>query len=134
MYNNIGEKIKALAKVLFWIIAIIYFILGVISTDETNGASLLLILVGIPVAWIATWFTYGFGELIEKVTEIADNTRHGKYNQNPYCQPTDPYHHATATDPNFASPATHKWRCERCGYMTSATPCHICGHAKGEPN
>jgi len=39
----------------------------------------LLIVIGPFVAWVSTWLLYGFGEIIDKLTEIERNTR-GKHN------------------------------------------------------
>ncbi len=74
MYSNIGKKIKALAVVTFLIIAIPSVIGGVILATE-DPIGILLIIGGPLVAWITSWFTYGFGEIIDKLTDIERNTR-----------------------------------------------------------
>jgi hypothetical protein len=84
MYNNIGEKIKGLAKSLALIGTIISVIIGINlivkgSDSYYDGRVLIytgigVILVGTLVSWIWSWFMYGFGELIEKTAEIARNT------------------------------------------------------------
>ena len=78
MFNNIGGKIKGLAKAIV-ILAIIYAIILAIfllAIDNTAGAVSLPVIILIPViAWISSWTLYGFGELIDKVTQIEENTR-----------------------------------------------------------
>lgn len=73
MYDNIGGKIKGLAKVIFIIEAAICVIAGLVLASE-DEAGILLLLLGPAVAWISSWLLYGFGELIEKTSVIAYNT------------------------------------------------------------
>jgi hypothetical protein len=94
MYPNIGGKIKMLAKVWAWLGIIASVGLAIAQLVTINrapygmadqGLSLMSILtaVGIVIAgtlisWVSSWALYGFGELIAKVSEIAENTgRHG---------------------------------------------------------
>ena len=80
MYDNIGGKIKGLAKVIFIIEVIAAVIAGfaIIAIDKYLALiGLLVMAVGATAAWISSWFLYGFGELIEKTCEIARNTRGG---------------------------------------------------------
>ncbi len=75
MYDNIGDKIKILAKVVFWIEAITAVICGLGFAGMTNGMSLLIGLGIALVALIFSWFLYGFGEIIDKLCAIERNTR-----------------------------------------------------------
>jgi hypothetical protein len=91
MYTNIGGKIKLLAKVWAWLgiiasVGLAIAQLVMINHAPTGGMaeeiSLMSILtaVGIVVAgtlisWVSSWALYGFGELIAKASEIAENTR-----------------------------------------------------------
>lgn len=92
MYTNIGGKIKLLAKVWAWLgiiasvgsaIAQLVMINRAPTGGMANqGISLMSILtaVGIVIAgtlvsWVSSWALYGFGELIAKTGEIAENTR-----------------------------------------------------------
>jgi len=84
MYNNIGGKIKGLAKATFVVEAIAAVITGIVfidSDDDMIPIGLLLIVVGPIVAWVSSWLLYGFGELIDKICEIARNTYNGDINQ-----------------------------------------------------
>lgn len=76
MFTNIGGKIKALAKVVAWI-GIIGSIIGgivVMFTRHSAGIlALLVILSGSLISWIGSFFTYGFGELIERTCLIEEH-------------------------------------------------------------
>lgn len=87
MYSNIGGKIKVLAKIICIIGIIVSVISGlgiiIVSSISYNpGLSvfggLLVIVLGILFSWLSTFFIYGFGELIEKVTEIESEIRNQK--------------------------------------------------------
>lgn len=93
IYQNIGKKIKGLARVLFIIEAIVYALAvfaGTIITIvnlviyETNPLLIITyVLVGLLVgfglavasvflAWISTWLLYAFGELVDKVCSLEN--------------------------------------------------------------
>ncbi|MBP5242555.1 MAG: hypothetical protein J6Z36_02570 [Clostridia bacterium] len=83
MYKNIGGKIKGLAIGLFFAAAILGVIVGIVlmAVDADLIPQGLLLLIGGPItAWISSWVLYGFGELIEKVSDIERNTRGGESN------------------------------------------------------
>lgn len=82
MYKNIGRKIKGLAKFICWIgitISVIWAIyLFSYDTDYYYNnikiiTGIIILIAGPIISWIGSFFAYGFGELIEKTTEIADN-------------------------------------------------------------
>lgn len=90
MFNEIGNKIKKLAKIIFAIeiIASIFIglILLIVGDTQSNGEGLMIagfsiLFLGWLAAWISSLFMYGFGELIDKTTEIARNT--ASYANNP---------------------------------------------------
>lgn len=79
MYSNIGAKIKVLAKIICIIGIVVSVISGfgiiIVSSISYNpGLSvfggLLVIILGTLFSWLSTFFIYGFGELIEKVSKI----------------------------------------------------------------
>ena len=78
MFSNIGGKIKKLAKVICWIGIAFSLIGGIASISQTTDQSVLIgiitIVVGSLVSWISSFFTYGFGQLIENTDEIRKNT------------------------------------------------------------
>ena len=80
MYDNIGNKIKILAKVTFVLCAISSLLAGIVlmaTSEYMVVAGLIIMVVGSLFSWIASWFMYGFGELIEKTSAIERNTRGG---------------------------------------------------------
>ena len=83
MYDNIGGKIKNLAKTIFIFEAVASVITGIVlmvSDEDLILFGFLTLILGPAVAWVSSWFTYGFGELIDKACEIELNTRSGKTN------------------------------------------------------
>lgn len=82
MFTNIGGKIKTLAKVICWagIVAAVLYGIGTIALGLTSGKSstaltvvtgMLTMVLGALGAWIGSFLTYGFGELVESVQKIA---------------------------------------------------------------
>ena len=77
MFKNIGGKIKGLAKVICYVGIAISVVagLGMICTgynDAMVGMGFAVMIVGSLVSWIGSFFAYGFGELIENTTVIAE--------------------------------------------------------------
>ena len=83
MFSNIGGKIKKLAVILC-ILGIIgsvtYAIICFTNSSRYQDLTLygILILVGgCLLSWIGSFFTYGFGELIERTVSIDEQLAHG---------------------------------------------------------
>lgn len=78
MFENIGEKIKTLATVIFWAQAI-SFVLLAFSLLNIGGtfsiAGFFLIVLGPLLAWCSAFLLYGFGEFVDKTKDIESNTR-----------------------------------------------------------
>ncbi|MBO4692915.1 MAG: magnesium transporter [Clostridia bacterium] len=75
MFSNIGKKIKKLATVLCWLGIIISIVCGIVAwvaADDEIGALIFLVVAvaGSLLSWISSFVLYGFGELIDKVTDI----------------------------------------------------------------
>ena len=76
MYENIGKKLKSLAKVICVIEIVCFTIIGIsLCASEFFMGGILVILAGIPASWIFSLFTYGFGELIVQETLIAQSVK-----------------------------------------------------------
>ena len=75
MFNFIGGKIKALAKVVCWlgIIGSVITGIGMMASSRESEIILgiLVIILGSLISWIGSFFTYGFGELIETADRIS---------------------------------------------------------------
>ena len=81
-FGKIGKKLKMFAQVMFQIQAIGCIFGGIDIEVESwhaweNVVGWILILAGPIVTWISMWFIYGFGELIDKISDIEKNTRGG---------------------------------------------------------
>lgn len=76
MFENIGNKIMLLAKIIAWIGIIISIISGfviMVSQEElffgfiTGG-------LGVLFSWIGSFMIYAFGQLVDDVSEIREKT------------------------------------------------------------
>lgn len=81
MYNNIGGKIKGLAKFFAWL-GIILSILGGLGMAAAAHGEAALIIGGVVVAvigalcsWIGSFVFYGYGQLIENSDKMVDQLR-----------------------------------------------------------
>ncbi len=147
VFNNIGKKIKGLAKVIFWI-TFIMFVLGAIgggiaifATQDCEeypayiAAGIAVMLVGsglgFLVSWIGSFFMYGYGQLIDD-TEINRKT-----NQKILAQlggeavPEEPAAPAAPVAPVVPQEprAEGEWFCRKCGFKNDASAkfCMRCG-------
>ena len=83
MYDNIGRKIKVLARTIFVILTVLTVIAGIIYFFIANKSGneffyfigILYIILGPVCAWASTLTLCGFGEIIDKLTDIEYNTR-----------------------------------------------------------
>ena len=84
MFNNVGEKIKAVAKAWFYIGVFLSVVCGLICllVGLFNEESFLVLsglsslVIGPFSAWLSTLFLYGFGELIDtnqKLNEAVED-------------------------------------------------------------
>lgn len=117
MFNDIGKKIKKLASTLYKIqiaiyviAAIVLFVLGVMLLTKPDAFGFLLILIGIVcaalgplLAWLSTCILYGYGELIDKTSEIEKNTRPANTAPTANVNPT--YQSPVNANPMAANPA-----------------------------
>lgn len=76
-FENIGSKIKTLAVILTVVGIVASVLIGMFMLTVNAGYGLLIMIVGSLISWVSSFFTYGFGELIEKTTEISKNTKEG---------------------------------------------------------
>ena len=118
MFNDIGKKIKRLASTLckvqiaiYVIAAIVFFALGSISFVDGNEdfgpifilVAVALAIVGPIIAWLSTIILYGYGELIDKTSEIEKNTRPANTAPTANVNPT--YQSPVNANPMTANPA-----------------------------
>ncbi len=88
MFDNIGGKIKALAKVVCWLGIIASVISAIMLWAQNNRyqstilMGLITLVLGCLISWIGSFFTYGFGELIEKTVSIDNTLKSRHYSDN----------------------------------------------------
>ena len=76
LYEDIGGKIKRMAKWTFIIEAIASIITGIaLAINEYDGGYLLICIFGPIVAWVSSWLLYAFGQIVEDVHAIRDKER-----------------------------------------------------------
>ena len=79
MFDNIGSKIKTLARIVCWLGIIISVISGLaimVSNEETVFVGTLIILLGSIGSWIGSFVLYGFGQLIENSDTLVEISKH----------------------------------------------------------
>lgn len=76
MFENIGKKLKTLAKI-GCALGIVGAILSVLSCFVSgNFSGLLIAVLMVLIPWVGGFGLYGFGELIEQNDKIIQNTRY----------------------------------------------------------
>ena len=77
MFDNVGRKLKKIAKRQCILFVFIYFFLGILffSIEEIGFMGWVFILISLFGTPIFAIILYGFGELIERITEISLNVR-----------------------------------------------------------
>lgn len=76
LYENIGGKIKGLAKFIFVIEAIGAIIAGTLfmfNNPNLTFVGFLILALGTIAAWVSSWVLYAFGELVEKTCDNESN-------------------------------------------------------------
>lgn len=79
MYNNIGNKIKVLAKFIAFIgiaasliggIVLALVLLDGYFTEDMAFIGIIVAIVGPLLSWLSGFFIYGFGELVDQTQQI----------------------------------------------------------------
>ncbi len=74
MFDNIGGKIKTLAKVVTWIGIIAYVISGIaimFIDEEMSFIGLMVMIFGGLISWVSSFVLYGFGQLVENSDKLV---------------------------------------------------------------
>ena len=150
MFDNIGSKIKALAKTVFIIMAVIWAISGFSFMFILGGGVAILLGpliggIGILLSWIGTFFLYGFGQLIENsdilvkeakkqsngIQRISTDNNSNNTDLNSKNTTVGASKFEQTTRPvNFAqssTTATNFKRCPHCGERVTSKSCDVCG-------
>lgn len=70
MFANIGNKIKSLSMTLFWVQVVLYIIIALAICVESAIFGLMVLAVGVLVAYLSVLFLYAFGELVDSNQKI----------------------------------------------------------------
>ena len=112
MFNNIGGKIKTLAKVICWIGIISCIITGIVLmaiNDDFVLIGILTAVVGSLLSWISSFVLYGFGQLVENSDVIANRNIHN------HTDSTNSSNSLPHSSPNFIpSDKIETGKCEMC--------------------
>ncbi len=76
MWNNIGNKIKAVAKIFFWVASGILVVTSIIllAIDRYTWWIWLIAMFLSPIiVWLSSLVLYAFGELVQNSTVLANN-------------------------------------------------------------
>ena len=90
MFEDVGSKIKTIAKAVFAVGAVIsifsFFVwLGIADEvswryeDTVKTIAWVSLIIGIFSSWIGSIFVYGYGELIERSVETSDEIKELKF-------------------------------------------------------
>lgn len=87
MFDNVGEKIKQLARIIIWssiALSVFASVLLLLLSISNEAFSLLcfvpvVLIVGCLSAWVSFVCIYGFGELIDKLSYIEELVSESSY-------------------------------------------------------
>ena len=148
MFDNIGGKIKALAKILCWIGIIGSIIGGIVIIRAGNAVSsyssyygssasssssgvlgVLTMILGSLLSWIGSFFTYGFGQLIEDTQAIHSILYSAKSDQQ--VSTNTPSKQVTESEKSKIL-SDGGWVCNSCGRVNHSyvSSCVSCGTKK----
>ena len=123
MYDNIGEKLKGLAKIIFVIETIAMIITALVLMAILNAFvwGLLLLVCGPLFAWVSSWMLYAFGQLVDDVSIIRQQTRKVKSNTKSAVIPNSGNNSSSNINTNTVL-------CETCGAIVTSNQnvCHVC--------
>ncbi len=133
MFNNIGEKIKGLAKFVCWVGIIVSVIVGLVIMSMSGELLLLGIVIGLIgslLSWLGSFALYGLGqliytnELILKQLGGPDFTAVRSQSLPVFGSASDSYYEDNTVN-------TRQIICEGCGETIKKEICPFCGKANG---
>lgn len=120
MFDDIANTLKVFSKLLlvvFIILSLIACIAILVINSELFLVAVIMLIGGIVSALVGSSCLYGFGELIDKATEIAKNTRPtDSSNKVSNSKSQELYTSSTTT---MSSSAIKKDTCDHCGTETN---------------
>lgn len=80
MFDNIGRKIKMLAKVVCWIgiigsitTGLVLIGMGIDGPDALVTSGVIIVIFGPFFSWIGCFFMYGFGQLVDDTQKLREH-------------------------------------------------------------
>lgn len=74
MFTNVGSKLKTLAQIIAAVGIVGSILFGIIMMNNEIIVGIYVLIYGIVATVVLTFCLYGFGEIIKKVTKIAEDT------------------------------------------------------------
>lgn len=127
MFNEIGKKIKGVANVVCWIQIIVAIIGGIaLMTIDENLilVGFLVMGIGCLIAWLGTIVLYGFGELIDKVSNIENTLTHGNTANKPVQNTQSNQSTKGSSNTKFENQQRALGKCEMCN-SENVTVCEV---------
>ena len=79
LYGNIGKKLKTIAVVATVILSVACVICAIVLLANSDGYywfyAVPMIFVGPIIIWLSSLVLYAFGEIVDKLVQIEENTR-----------------------------------------------------------
>ncbi|MBR4067528.1 MAG: hypothetical protein IKK08_02735 [Clostridia bacterium] len=138
MFDNIGEKIKLVAKVNCAIIAVACVICGFgVMFNSSFLLGLLIMAAGVLVGWAGSLVLYGFGELVDSTTVLRQAA---EKQQAQSAAPVASTPHAAAESKGYSlssmaaqrQSTVNGWVCKKCNKRNNTTAmfCSDCGTSR----
>ena len=143
MYDYIGEKIKAIASIIGWVLLVIGIIVWVVSWFYSDGTFGWIALVLGVYGFVSSWFLYGFGQLVDDASKMVFYLKEISNSAGDPVQATknlpkatknkSTISHTEAVTPVKAVITTDGWICGSCQTKNNLNygQCKKCGSFKG---
>ena len=71
-FNNIGKKIKTMAKISFYLLSVLFLFYGILLIIKTDNdiLGLLWLILGPIISWISSFVLYGFAQLVDNSDKL----------------------------------------------------------------
>ena len=125
MFDNIGSKLKTLAKVECWVGIAFFGFVGLIEMFGGFLSGLLTIGLGVLLSWASSFITYGVGEAVE-VGQQNNEMLKQLLRDGPMTQETEKWRNSNEET------GSNGWVCKQCGTRNSsiALLCRNCGRGQ----
>ncbi len=154
MFDNIGEKIKTLAKVLTILgsaLSVLYGLVLMVSDEGVFFSGIFIMIFGSLLSWVGSFTLYGFGEVINQLEDSNENSRklyrmlkkeinvliYTSQHADKVAEMNNSDESDTDAPVSMPKPiekmaesknSGHKWLCYSCKRLRDSTPCPYCGN------